>query len=741
MKHDDQSVMAGSAKAPGGSPETSPLPNQVEVADQTPQTPTTSTSSAPDDLSIPQSPRRPTTTVLSIPASISSNAAAPPPQPGPQPAGSDHISDQQLPPPPHTLPLPPQILGRRRRDSGDEAWVPVEGSRPHTTSPKLPSKRRRLAEDVMSTQADSSGSGSTRNGRARTHTNGKVHAIATANGTQKSALSVNGSATPRPPGDYCGLDREEYTRLLMQALEGLGHHTAAQSVSQESGYELETPTVAAFRTAVLDGDWKQAESLLDGAAEHSEADESISGNGLILAKGAVLNTMRFWIRQQKFMELLEQGKHSPALTVLRNEVTPLCQNHQALQFLSGLIMLGTKEEMRAKANFDGIEQSRAVLLRQLSKCISPSVMLPEQRLVTLLHKVNANQINECLWHSSARPPSLYSDHVCYPRDFPAHCVVELDDHSGEVWQVVFSHDGKRLASCGSAKEVIIWEVPSFKRLYTIDDNQTSVGNIAWSWDDTMLVTCCRDGTARLFDAKNGECLHQLEKLREPVSSCVWAVDNTSFIVGSLDKNRSMVQWNTAGEKVYDWQSEHRVEDLAVSQDGRWLVAMDSELQIHVYNFMTREFLYKMNLKVRLTSISISRVSRHLLVTQNDGNAFLIDLERRRPIQQYTGHKGGDFLIRGVLGGADESFILSGSEDRAVYVWHKATAQLVQKLGGHSSRANSVSWCPNDPYGQTRSGEIPRKMLWLIDVAVYVALNLAYSWPHSQTIRHVVAFQP
>ncbi|KAI0157727.1 WD40-repeat-containing domain protein [Xylariaceae sp. FL1272] len=547
----------------------------------------------------------------------------------------------------------------------------------------------------MSTETDGAGSGSSRNGRARPHANGKAHALATSNGTHKSALSINGSARPRLPNDYYGLDRKEYTRLLMQALDDLGHHTAAQSVSQESGYELEIPTVASFRIAVLDGDWKQAERLLDGVANNEE-DANLSGNGLILAKGADLNTMRFWIRQQKFIELLEQEQHQRALMVLRNELTPLCQNHRVLQFLSGLIMLGTKEELRAKAAWDGVEKSRAVLLSTLSKCISPSVMLPDLRLVTLLQKLKDNQIKECLWHSSAEPPSLYSDHVCDAQDFPAQCVIELDDHTGEVWQVVFSHDGKKLASCGSGKEVIIWEVPSFKKLYTINEHPTSVGNIAWSWDDTMLVTCCRDGTARLFDAQNGECLQQLEKLREPVSSCVWATDNRSFVVGSLDKHRSMVQWNVAGEKVYDWQSAHRVEDLAVSPDGRWLVAMDSELHIHVYDFMAREFLYKLNLKVRLTSISISQNSRHLLVSQNDGFSYLIDLERRHPIQQYSGHKGGDFLIRGVLGGADESFVLSGSEDRAVYVWHKATAQLLQKLEGHNSRTNSVSWCPNNP---------------------------------------------
>lgn len=128
-------------------------------------------------------------------------------------------------------------------------------------------------------------------------------------------------------------------------------------------------------------------------------------------------------------------------------------------------------------------------------------MLPEHRLATLLHQVKASQIGACLWHSSSESPSLYSDHRCDRRRFPTESVLELDDHDGEVWHLAFSHDGTRLASCGSDKQVIIWEVPSFKVLHRLTDHDDGIGNVAWSWDDTKLVTCCRDRYARLWDTE------------------------------------------------------------------------------------------------------------------------------------------------------------------------------------------------------------------------------------------------
>lgn len=133
-------------------------------------------------------------------------------------------------------------------------------------------------------------------------------------------------------------------------------------------------------------------------------------------------------------------------------------------------------------------------------------MLPEHRLAVLLHQVKQNQIGMCMFHSSAESPSLYADHVCDRRQFPSEPIIELDDHAGEVWHVAFSHDGTRLASCGGDKQVIIYDVPSFKVLHTLKEHGDGVGKVAWSWDDSMLVTCCQDRFARLWDA-NVSILH------------------------------------------------------------------------------------------------------------------------------------------------------------------------------------------------------------------------------------------
>jgi len=114
--------------------------------------------------------------------------------------------------------------------------------------------------------------------------------------------------------------------------------------------------------------------------------------------------------------------------------------------------------------------------------------------------------------------------------------------------------------------------------------------------------------------------------------------------------------------VFDWGRVHRIQDLAVSPNGHYLVAMENETHIYVYNFVTRELEYELDMDCRMGSVSISQNSRHLLVNKFDGETRMIDLDTRETIRSFrSGDKGGNFIIRAAYGGANESFVVVGSE--------------------------------------------------------------------------------
>jgi WD repeat-containing protein 26 len=106
--------------------------------------------------------------------------------------------------------------------------------------------------------------------------------------------------------------------------------------------------------------------------------------------------------------------------------------------------------------------------------------------------------------------------------------------------------------------------------------------------------------------------------------------------------------------------------------------MDDKTNIHVYNAETRELAYELELKARATSVSISEDSQFLLLNRRDGEAQLVELATKKFHQKFLGHTGGEYLIRASFGGANESFVVSGSEGTLIQMLHRSRGGRVWK---------------------------------------------------------------
>jgi WD40 repeat protein len=100
----------------------------------------------------------------------------------------------------------------------------------------------------------------------------------------------------------------------------------------------------------------------------------------------------------------------------------------------------------------------------------------------------------------------------------------------------------------------------------------------------------------------------------------------------------------------------------MSPDGHRLVAMNHEQLLHIYNFVTRELEYEIDLKSKLASVAISQDSKYLLINKTDGEARMFDLDSREFVRVFnTGDLSNEFIIRCTFGGANESFVVTGSK--------------------------------------------------------------------------------
>lgn len=133
------------------------------------------------------------------------------------------------------------------------------------------------------------------------------------------------------------------------------------------------------------------------------------------------------------------------------------------------------------------------------------------------------------------------------------------------------------------------------------------------------------------------------------------------MTASLDLSSQLCHWSMRGDPLYTWHGGFRVQDCAITPDGRRLIAADVEEKIHVYDFATHEEEYCLPLKSKPTSVTVSRDSRYMLVNLSEGQIQLIDLDTTEVIRRFQGQKQGHFVIRSAFGGAAENFVVSGSE--------------------------------------------------------------------------------
>jgi len=95
-------------------------------------------------------------------------------------------------------------------------------------------------------------------------------------------------AAPSNVGAQGLIKRRELVMLMEQALASMGYEDVSEQLAAESGIKHETPMVAAFRTAVLEGQYGLAVDLLDK---------------LDMGDSTAVGPCKFLILEQKYLEV------------------------------------------------------------------------------------------------------------------------------------------------------------------------------------------------------------------------------------------------------------------------------------------------------------------------------------------------------------------------------------------------------------------------------------------------------
>lgn len=277
-------------------------------------------------------------------------------------------------------------------------------------------------------------------------------------------------------------------------------------------------------------------------------------------------------------------------------------------------------------------------------------------------------------------------------------------HDSEVECVVFSPDGKRIASGGEDYFMRVWDVATGAQIYAHEFTQAGIDGITWSPDGRTIVAGDEAGNAIFFDGRTyqevarlncGSTINSLEftsdgsrlvvggnvqtpdpngpggkrytgfvkiietstrrvvadvgELGGSVKSVRWSPDETMVASGGFDSMVRLFDART-GDLLRDFSGPLKVEAVAFTPDGRFLVTGGHELAINFYRLSDGVLALKLP-AARTEYLDFSTDGRLLLTGHEDSgllSCYLLqsDVQSRGTYQQVADEQLNNRDLRG-----------------------------------------------------------------------------------------------
>ncbi|KAJ5912894.1 hypothetical protein N7504_001777 [Penicillium tannophilum] len=265
----------------------------------------------------------------------------------------------------------------------------------------------------------------------------------------------------------------------------------------------------------------------------------------------------------------------------------------------------------------------------------------------------------------------------------------LEGHLAEVCSVVFSPDGRLLASGSPDGTVRLWNPNTGALVQILEDKSTKVLSVAFSPNCLRLASGSTDGIVSLWDLSTGAPPQYLEGHSDEVWSVAFSPDSRLLASGSNDM--SLYLWDVATGAIAQMFEGHlgTIHSVAFSLDGRLLASGSFDSIVRLWDLATGTL--KQNLEGHsgeVRSVVFSPDGRLLASGSSDGTVRVWD-----PVAGVLTQCLEDCSDVASLAFSPNSQILASSSLYQVQLWDLATGIDTQTLMGHSDVPISVAFSP------------------------------------------------
>lgn len=270
----------------------------------------------------------------------------------------------------------------------------------------------------------------------------------------------------------------------------------------------------------------------------------------------------------------------------------------------------------------------------------------------------------------------------------------LRGHTAFIESVVFSPDGKTIASASYDRSIRFWDTASGKRLNSIvraDEGYAGrVNSVVFSADGKSVICGGGGGAVRILDIATGKTLRMLSGHTGEVNCVALSPDGKTIASGSWDKTIRL--WDADSGNLFrtlnaaDWT----IWSLAFSPDGTTIAAGSTSIKL--WDIASGRELWDSGGKINsVVTLAFSPDGKSIAGSTEHDVVGLLDARTGRPLKSFKGHINS---ISSVAFSPDGKTIASASRDHTIRLWSTTTSTMLQTFEGHTGAVNSVAFSPD-----------------------------------------------
>ena len=334
--------------------------------------------------------------------------------------------------------------------------------------------------------------------------------------------------------------------------------------------------------------------------------------------------------------------------------------------------------------------------------------IPAQPQITLRRGYNNQKIHDIAYHPQGKLFStLSSDHIHLWNHEDSRPIRVKKFRDAQMSKVVFSYDGKEIASASEDGKIILWDSGDLNPIYSFATESKLITQIQYNSDASILASCSVDTNINLWDIErsNGKVRHKkimhFDAHLAKVNSIAFHPNN--HVLASASQDKTIRIWDTKNNEQLKVISRHKaaVNCVVFSASGEFLASASDDRTIRIWDTVEWKELYVLR-EHSQPIVSLMFRGNSLISTAVDNTILLWDVVTGKLVSRFQ-HTSSE--ITGMAFRPDGKGFISTSADATIRIW-----ELEEAVKRDISLESMPTWFRN--IISTHSTEVkPRKSVF------------------------------